>query len=104
MKIDDTYQNINLISNSRESASNIKAEEDNELTRGSEKGGQPGASVDFSNTSVEVSRAAEMMEKEQVERAEKINEIKTKIKDGTYNIDANKVADKILKDSLAYFI
>ncbi len=100
MKIDEIHHNINVINNSEESGTNKKIEEQKKPAHEPEKTEQQGTQVDFSNKSVEFSRAAEMMEKVPAERAEKINELKEKIKDGTYDVDSNEIAEKILEDML----
>lgn len=104
MKIDEIYQNTNLISNSGESAANRKAEEQNKPAQEPEKSGQSETKVNFSETSVEFSKVAEMMEKVPPERAEKINELKDKIIDGTYSVDSTKIAEKVLEDMLANLV
>lgn len=104
MKVDEIYQNTSLINNSGEAAPNRKAEAEKETARGLEKESQSGTEVDFSKTSVEFSRAAEMMEMAQADRVDKVKEIKTKILDGTYNADATKVAEKIIEDALANLV
>jgi|GEM_PF-811846 len=104
MKIDKIYQDINLINNSGESVPNRKAEAEKVNDHGLEKERHSGTEVDFSNRSVEFSRAAEMMENVQADRVEKVNKIKTKIVDGTYSADSTKVAEKILNDVLANLV
>ncbi|MBL7176286.1 MAG: flagellar biosynthesis anti-sigma factor FlgM [Desulfobacteraceae bacterium] len=59
---------------------------------------KPGIPMDFSRTSDEFNKAAVMMEKMPAERIEKVNEIKRKIMDGTYHVDPEKIAEKILKN------
>ena len=41
-----------------------------------------------------------MMEREDPERVARVNEIKTKVEDGTYAVDAEKIAAKVLEDLL----
>ena len=104
MKIDEVSQNINMLNNSGEPVSNGKAEEKSELSSGMERSRQSETAIDFSETSVEFSRALKMMENESVERVEKVNEIKEKIISGNYDIDSIKIADKILLDAITNMI
>ena len=50
--------------------------------------------------SIDFNKAAMMMEKMQAERVEKLHEIKRKVRDGTYYVDSEKIAEKILKKIL----
>ena len=100
MKIDEISQNIAHINN-RETSSNKKAGEENKPAPENEKAAQPGARVDLSNTSVEFSRAAEMMDEVPKDRVDKIEELKTQTKNNTYTVDAVKIAEKILDDTLS---
>lgn len=101
MKIDDVYKTMTVISNSQETVAGRKPEERREAVPGPEAGIGAGTEVDLSKTSVEFSRAAESMEKDSMKRLEKINDIKARLEAGTYQIDAGKVADRILGDTLA---
>ena len=99
MKIDDSYNNnMTLI---KEAAVNKKMETQTAQTQGTEKRRESGAEVDFSETSVEFSRAAEAVEKDAMERAERVNQIKAQVSEGTYKVDASKIADKILKGAIS---
>ena len=101
MKIDDSYINMTLISNSKDAAANKKKEEQAAQAQGTEKRPESGAEVDFSKASVEFSRAAEAVEKDAMERAERVNQLKFQVSEGTYEVDALKIADKILKDTIS---
>jgi flagellar biosynthesis anti-sigma factor FlgM len=57
--------------------------------------------VSISQTSLEYSKAAEMMERESPERAERIRTIQKEIENGTYRVDAAKIADKMLQELLS---
>ncbi len=98
MKIDDIYHGMNVIGQSGESAANKKAEAQEETLQQLDNRDPSGTEVEISNASVEISKVAEMMEREQPERIAHVNEIKTKVEDGTYNVDAEKIAGKILGD------
>lgn len=101
MKIDDSYKNMTLISNSKEASANNKTEEQIAQTQGPEKRRESSAEVDFSKTSVEFSRAAEAVEKDAMERAERVNRIKAQVAEGTYKVDSPKIADKILRNAIS---
>lgn len=100
MKIDETYRDPSIFSNPTESNSNRRIEQQEAAAGRAEKGVEPGAEVKISDTSIEFSRAAEMMDRESPERAEKLKEIQTRIQEGTYSIDSTKVAEKIIADIL----
>jgi len=101
MKVDDNYQNTQMINNARESVPDKNVEPQKDAVHGSEKDKEPGTRVEFSDTSVEFSRASEAMERESTERAKKVSEIGTRVREGTYKVDAGKVAEKMLKDILS---
>ena len=100
MKVDDSYQNTDLINSAKEALPNRDVKQENDHAERLEQGRSSGTRVEFSETSVEYSRAAEEMEKESVERARKVGEIEGRIKQGNYRVDADQVAGKILKDIL----
>lgn len=104
MKIDDTYQNITLVSGTNESTGKKKPEEVAEDVKSTEKGTGSGAEVDFSSTSVEVSKAAALAAKEQPGRAQKVEEIATKVQEGTYDVNSSQVAEAIVRESLANIV
>jgi flagellar biosynthesis anti-sigma factor FlgM len=102
MKIDDISQNISQINNLG-TTTNKRAEEESKTEKGFEKAaqpGQPGARVDFSKASIEFNRAAEMMDRVPEERAEKIEALNKKIMNDTYDVDAAKIAEGIINDTL----
>lgn len=98
MKISDIYQKTSLIRNSetlmphkpeaREEAASLEAADGT------------GASVDLSSRSVELSRVAEHMDRDAPERAARLNEIRAKILNGTYDVESSRVADKMLKEAI----
>ena len=100
MKIDETYTNMTLVNTSKEAPAR-RAEEQIGATPGADKKSGSGTEVDLSRTSVQFSRASEIMEKDSVERVRRVNELRTKVEEGTYQVDAGKVADKILGEALA---
>ena len=101
MKIDDSYKNMTLISNMNETSTHIKTEDQTAQTQGQDKRRESGAEVEFSKTSVEFSRAAEAVEKDALERAERVNRIKAQVAQGTYKVDALEVADKIVENAIS---
>ncbi len=100
MKIEDVYQSISAIGQSGESAANKKPEFQEEVPQQFDQPDPLGTEVDISDASLEISKVAEMMEKEQPERIARVNEIKTRVEEGTYAVDAEKIAAKILEDVL----
>ena len=57
--------------------------------------------VSISPASIEISKAAEMMERESPERAERIRALQKAVQEGTYEVDASKVAGKMILDILS---
>ena len=104
MKINEINQNSNLISNSTEAGANRQIDEHKKPVHEAEKNGHQGTQVDISDKSVEFSKAAEMMDNVTPERAAKIDALKEEIDKGTYDVDSNKIADKILDDLLTDLI
>ncbi len=56
--------------------------------------------VEFSQAAQDVRRARDMLNTISDVREEKVNELKSQINEGTYGIDGNKIAFKMLKSSL----
>jgi len=99
MKINDLTFNINKIAN-LETAANRQREEENNTNSATSSPVQSGEKVELSNVSVDYSNAAEKMEMAPVERAEKIEKLRMQVQSDDYNVDAAKIADKIINDSL----
>ena len=103
MKINEVSNSINRVGNLDPSQARPK-EADNVSSQTAEKDSGKGAKVDISQESMEFSKAAEMMEAVPDERAAKIEELRTMVKNGTYNVDSKKVAEKVLADSITNII
>jgi flagellar biosynthesis anti-sigma factor FlgM len=103
MKIDDTSGNIQHLSN-LEIPVNKNIDDDKNISDESDKGLVSGAKVELSNRSVEYSKAAEAMDRTTEERAQKLEEIKLRLENGSYEIDSRKVADSIIKDILGNIV
>lgn len=99
MKIDETYQKFVPIDSARQAGVQDKAE-GNEAVQAVEKTADPGAQLDLSRKSVDFVRAAEMMEREDPGRTERIRALTEQVRNGTYEVDSGKVAEKILEDAL----
>jgi flagellar biosynthesis anti-sigma factor FlgM len=101
MKIDETYRDLNILGSAAEALQRKKTAAQEEPVSAVEPGAGEGADVNISNASLEVSKVAEMMDRESPERAERIQEIQRKIEEGTYEVDPVNVAEKILAEELA---
>lgn len=101
MKIDEIYKNLTLIDTSKEAVGGKRADGREGSSLEAERETGPGTEVAFSQTSVDFSRAAKIMEKDAVERARRVDEIRAQLEEGSYQVDAAKVADKIIQDALA---
>jgi anti-sigma28 factor (negative regulator of flagellin synthesis) len=88
MKINDLSHNISKIGN-LETAVKKQKEEETSVNQTTPAPVQSGERVELSNASVGYSNAAD-----------KIESLKMKISDGTYNVDSRKIAEKIIQDSL----
>ena len=103
MKINEISNNINQIGN-LETSQSRQQETGNVNNQQIEKDFGKGAKVDISDTSVEFRNAAEKMESIPQERADKIEELKMMVANGTYNVDSKKIAEKVLEDSVSNII
>ena len=103
MKIDNMHQQLGQMK-SHDTLANPKIEEDKTAAQVTPIKSQPGTKVDISSASVEVSKAAKMMDKVPDERTQRIAELKSMIQNDTYEIDSTKIADKILGDPIADII
>jgi negative regulator of flagellin synthesis FlgM len=99
MNINELSHNIGKIGN-LETAVKKQKEEESNISAATPAPVQTGERVELSNASVEYSNAAEKVEEAPKDRAEKIESLKMKVSDGTYNIDSRKIAEKIIRDSL----
>jgi flagellar biosynthesis anti-sigma factor FlgM len=101
MKLNDISQNINNIKGLDPSTS----QKDNQPSQEVEKVTPPTRTeVDLSDRSVEYSRAAEMMHKVPEDRAQKLEDLKTKVKNGSYHIESKDIAAKIIDDALTNIV
>jgi negative regulator of flagellin synthesis FlgM len=99
MKISDLSHNISKIGN-LETAVKKQKEEEGNANAATTAPVQTSERVDLSKASVEYSSAAEKVEEAPKDRAEKIESLRMKISNGTYNVDSRKIAEKIVSDSL----
>lgn len=99
MKIDEVYRDLGLVT-THESTANKRTEDQKEPAREQEKPGDSGARVDLSRTSVEFSQATASMDIQSPERSARIDALKKQVQEGTYDVDAGKIADKMIKESL----
>ena len=100
MKIDEISKNVNLITNFKDTTVNNRAVDQGARDTAVKDEQKTGAEVDFSKTSIEYSQALAVMEKEPVDRIEKVEALRTKIEDGTYRIDSKKTANKMVDEIL----
>lgn len=100
MKIEKVYSDVGLMNTHGESAVNKKTEEQNELLKKQERSDISGSQVNLSKTSVDISKVTASMDSQAPERIAKINALKKQVQEGTYHVDAAKIADKMIKESL----
>jgi negative regulator of flagellin synthesis FlgM len=99
MKINDLSHNINKIGN-LENAAKKQVEEEKNANPAISASVQSGERVELSKTSVEYSNATEKMEETPKDRADKVETLRMKVNNGTYNVDSSKIAEKIVNDAL----
>ena len=100
MKIEKVYSDVGLVNTHGESAVNKKTEKQPEAIEKQERPGISGSQVNLSKTSVDISKVTANMDNQVPERIAKINALKKQVQEGTYNIDAGDIADKMIKESL----
>ncbi|NLD38488.1 MAG: flagellar biosynthesis anti-sigma factor FlgM [Desulfatiglans sp.] len=105
MKVNEISNSINKVGNLDPSQTRLKeAENISGQGQATEKDSGKGTKVDISPESVEFSKAAEKMDIVPEERAAKIEQLKTMIKNDTYHVDSKQVAEKVLADSITNII
>jgi flagellar biosynthesis anti-sigma factor FlgM len=97
MKINDIHRDLSIASNSTESLHNRKIggppqQEEVAPLEGQAKSEE----VSISPASIEISKIAEMLERESPERAEKIQALQKAVQEGTYEVDPARVAEKMI--------
>ena len=100
MKIEEVYRDVGLVNTHGESAVNKKTEEQKEPIEKQERPDISGSQVNLSKTSVDINKVTASMDNQVPERIAKINALKQQVQEGRYHIDAAKIADKIIKESL----
>jgi flagellar biosynthesis anti-sigma factor FlgM len=101
MKIDDVYRDLGVLGGGAEALQRKKTAGQEEPLSAADPVAGEGANVSISSTSLEFSKAAEMVDREPPGRAERIQEIQRQVQEGTYEVDPVAVAEKILKETLA---
>ena len=57
-------------------------------------------SVQISQASADIAKAKEIINEQPEVRTEKVNQVKQAIKNGSYEVDGKKVAEKIIKENI----
>ncbi len=104
MKVDETYQNVNLIDTARESGATRGNENEPAQVTKKEQPEKSETEVAVSSTSREIIKAREAMETSDPARAEKVAELRQQVADDTYEADSRDVADRILESTLSELI
>ena len=97
MKIDSERSPVNLeayIKSSQES------EGVSQSLRQEKQGASPAESVKLSHTAKEIQKIREIVEATPEIRTDKVGQLKREIETGTYSVNAEKVAEKMLRESL----
>lgn len=101
MKVDETYQNINLIETARESGAGRGNENEAARTSGADQPERSHTEVALSSASREVAKAREAMETSEPDRAELVARLGEQVAEGTYETDAGDLADRMLETALS---
>ena len=94
---------MNQIGNLDSTQSRVK-EAESLNNQPAEKEFDKGAKVEISSTSVEFSKAAEKMDNVPKDRADKVEELKMMVQNGTYEVDSEKIAEKVVEDAISNII
>lgn len=100
MKIDESQTHVNVIDHARPNEAGARNEPAAQSTRDTEVRDRGGTEVALSDASREVAKAKEAVNASSAERAEKVEQIKARIAEGTYEVDSADVADKMLESAL----
>ena len=100
MKIDETQSHLNVMDHARPTEAGARNEPSAQSTRETEVRDRRGTEVALSDASREVAKAKEAVNAISAERAEKIEQIKAQIDEGTYEVDSADVAQKMLDSAL----
>ncbi|MGD8389270.1 MAG: flagellar biosynthesis anti-sigma factor FlgM [Desulfobacteraceae bacterium] len=100
MKIDETQSHLNVMDHARPTEAGAKNEPSAQNTRETQVKDRGGTEVALSDASREVAKAKEAVNAISAERAEKIEQIKAQIDEGTYEVDSADVAQKMLDSAL----
>lgn len=101
MKLNDISQNISNLKGLYPSLSPKEHQTSQEVE---EVAPPTRTEVDLSDKSVGFSRATELMHKVSEDRAQKIEDLKTKVRDGSYNVESKDIATKIIEDALTNIV
>jgi negative regulator of flagellin synthesis FlgM len=99
MKVSDTYgpQQVQ-VSNHKDTAAAKEAEQRRRLEQQDQAARQAGDKVEISSASREVAKARDAAAAAPESRSEMVAEIKARVDQGTYEVDARQVADRMLMD------
>jgi len=104
MKIDEIYRNLTIVQNSPGSQNVQQARSEIANSQGVRKPTDQDAKVEISDVSIALNTVKEILDKEDPERVAKVQALKEAIIQGKYEVNAESIADKMLKDSLANLV
>lgn len=94
MKISNSTSNIVNQAYGNNAAQQNAANANTKTEKGKEV--NPSANVDLSNRTKDIQKISQALENEPVAMSEKVSKLKKEVEENRYNVDANKVADKIV--------
>ena len=103
MKIDDIYRGLNLVQDAGEPGIAKKTELPKIDSLKQPDNNNKDAKVEISAASVMFNKVRAAIEAEDPERVAKVQAIKEKIEKGLYEVNPQKIADKILQERLSKF-
>ena len=101
MKIDEISKQMSLIAPASDPSSRGRTEGNGRTEEsGPGDGQESGARIDLSKASMEHQKIAEAAQAGQPERFERVNQLREAIETGHYDIDASRVAEKMISEGL----
>ena len=103
MKISDLYQQSNAVQHTKEN-NPTKPLDKPKIPKKGEGQSSSADKVELSIQSKEINRINDILKETPEVRSEKIAALKKQIEEGEYNVDAEAVADRMIKESILDFI
>ncbi|NPA95469.1 MAG: flagellar biosynthesis anti-sigma factor FlgM [Thermodesulfobacteria bacterium] len=100
MKIGDQNRGLQIEKYLNTQAVGEKQQNQQEINKSHQKSAVKTDTVEFSSQSKLLNKVTDTMKTQEPQRAEKLENIKERVQNGTYEVDAEKVANAMFKDLL----